>query len=116
MNFDAKAIIADEIPNMRTAVEDYTQDVETEIQKIKDYEIETGDGIYGATQVQKVNEYIKKTCEEIGAIVRYFDEFQEALDQVGSAYEAKQANIEVSEVAAHQVADPEDLIKVNRME
>ncbi len=116
MNFDAKAIVADEIPNMRTAVEDYTQSVEAEIQKIKDYEIETGDGIYGATQVQTVNDYIKRTCEEIGAIVRYFDEFQEALDQVGAAYESKQANIKVSEVATHQEADPEDLIKVNRME
>lgn len=116
MNFDVKAIIAEEIPNMRTAVEDYTQSVEEEIQKIKDYEIETGDGIYGAVQVQTVNEYIKKTCDEIGAIVRYFDEFQTALDQVGAAYESKQANIKVNDVATHQEADAEDLIKVNRMD
>lgn len=113
---DTKAIIADEIPNMQAAIETYTTNVEAEINTIKSYEINTGDGVYGAAQIQKVDEYIKKTCEEIGKIVRYFDEFQSALDEVGAAYEAQQANISVSNVQEHREADADDLIKVNRME
>lgn len=116
MKFDTKAIIAGEIPNMKSAIEKYTQNVETEISRISSYQVNTGDGFYGAAQIQKVDEYINKTCEEIGKIVRYFDEFQAALDQVEAAYDAQQANINVSEVQAHKEADPEGLIKVNRME
>lgn len=116
MNFDIKAIKAEKISTMQSAVEEYTTTVEAEIEKIKSYEINTGDGVYGAAQIQKVDGYIEETCKEIGSIVRYFDTFKEALATVGAAYEAQQAAVKVNDVEKHKEADPEDLIKVNRME
>lgn len=116
MNFDIKAIKAEKIPTMQSAVEEYTTNVEAEIEKIRNYEVNTGDGVYGSAQIERVDSYIEETCKEIGSIVRYFDAFKEALTTVGAAYEAQQAAVKVNDVETHKQADPEDLIKVNRME
>lgn len=116
MNFDIMAIKADELDNMSNAVENYTVAVEDEIKKIRDYEINAEGGVYGAAQVQSVNNYISKTCDEIGKIVRYFDEFKEALTKVNEAYEAKQQTIKINDVEAHQEPNEEELINVNRMD
>ena len=113
--FDTMAIKYEEVPNMRNAIEKYTTEVEDHLNKIKGYEINAGDGVYGEAQIKTVDSYIDETATQINAIVRHFDEFKDALNEVQAAYESKQAAISVSEVQ-NAPADAGDLIHVNKMD
>ena len=112
--YDIMAIKYDEVANMQNAIESYISDVESHIQKIKDFKVEDYDGVYGTNQIETINNYINETGVQINAIVRHFDDFKDALSEVQAAYESQQAAITVSEV---EVApeDAGDLININKM-
>lgn len=112
---DTMAIKYDEIPNMQNAIETYTTTVEEHLEKIKGYQITNESGVYGAAQIATIDAYIDNTAIQINAIVRHFDEFKEALNEVQSAYETQQASISVSDVESAP-EDAGDLINVNKME
>ena len=112
---DTRAIKGDKVPDMQNAIEEYTLRVEDGLNAIKGFEITPDSGFYGNEQVKIVDGYIDETCTEINAIVRYFDEFKEALAQVGEAYAAEEGKVNPGEVEAHQEAS-DDMITVNRMD
>ena len=112
---DTKAIKYEQIVPMQNAIETYTVEVETHLNKIKGFAIGATDGVYGAVQAQTVDQYIDQTCEQINKIVRHFDEFKVALNDVQAAYESKQAAVSVGSVA-EAAPDAGDLINVNKME
>lgn len=111
---DTMAIDGAQVSDMKSAIESYTLKVEEDLSNIKAYEINAGDGVYGINQVDNINTYIENTCTEINAIVRYFDEFQEALHQVSIEYINQQGKINPGDVSAHKTAS-DDMITVNRM-
>ena len=114
--FDDKAIAYDEIPNMKSAIENYTANVESHLEQIKGDDITVEDGVYGGSQIAMVNAYIEATCKEINTIVRYFDDFQKKLDEVQAEYEKKQSAVSLGEVEAAKEADPSEMVTVNHME
>lgn len=111
---DTMAIKYDEIPNMQAAIESYMTTVEDYLNRIKTYEIQYSDGVYGAQQIATIDGYIDETAAQINSIVRHFDEFKEKLMEVKAAYESQQAAIGVSAVEAAP-ADQGDLVNVNKM-
>ena len=113
---DITAFKYDELDNMKNTIETYTVEVENHLNKIKAYNLEYKDGVYGAEQIGIVKGYLNDTATQINTIVRYFEEFQKALDQVKAAYETKQANIKVDAVETAKPADADDLVSVNPME
>ena len=93
----------------------YLQPVETAIANIKAFEIGSDSGFYGTAQCTTINGYVSETCEQINKIVRYFDDFKKALDEVAGAYSDQSAATTVGEVEA--AAENEgDLVNVNRMQ
>ena len=102
------------IGTMQTAIETYVTDVEDAIANIKAFEIGSDSGFYGTAQCATINGYVSETCEQINKIVRYFDDFKKALDEVAGAYSDQSAAVTVGEVKA--AAENEgDLVNVNRM-
>lgn len=110
---DIMAINADNAAAMKTAIETYVTEVEAHISKIESYTISAGDGFFGSGEAAAVDNYIAETCTEIGKIVRYFDEFQTALEQVLEDYAAKDAGSSTSAVN-EAAAKRDDMITVNR--
>lgn len=115
-SFDIKALKYEEVPNMQSAIEDYTVNVEEHLNKIKDYEIGSNEGVYGSSQIATVDGYIDDTALQINTIVRYFDDFKAKLEVVQEAYETKQGGIKVEDVEAAKEADEDDMVHVNPME
>ena len=112
---DTRAIDSTQIGNMKTAIENYTLAVEEGIKSIRDYEISEQDGVYGVTQMAKINNYIEETCTEINAIVRYFDKFKEVLSDINVEYINETGRVDPGTVAEHSTEGVDDIITVNRM-
>ena len=55
-SYDNMAIDANQIDNMKSAIEKYTVDVENHLNKISKNDITVGDGVYGAAQIKMVND------------------------------------------------------------
>ena len=112
---DTRAIDSSQIGNMETAIENYTEAVETGIKSIRDYEISEENGVYGSAQMARINNYIEETCTEINAIVRYFDKFKEVLSDISTEYSAESGKIDPGTVTEHSTEGVDDIITVNRM-
>ena len=101
---DTMALNSEYVGTMQSAIETYITDVETAIDS----------GFYGTAQCTTINGYVTETCEQINKIVRYFDDFKKALDEVAGAYSDQSAATTVGEVEV--AAENEgDLVNVNRM-
>lgn len=112
---DNLTLNSEHIGTMQNAIETYITDVETAIENIRAFEIGSDSGFYGTAQCATINGYVTETCEQINKIVRYFDDFKKALDEVAGAYSDQSAAVSVGEVEA--AAENEgDLINVNRMQ
>ena len=112
---DTMALNSEYVGTMQTAIETYIADVETAIGNIKAFEITSDSGFYGTSQCATINGYVTETCEQINKIVRYFDDFKEALDEVAGAYSDQSEATAVGEVKEAAKNDG-DLINVNRMQ
>jgi hypothetical protein len=112
---DTMALNSEYVGTMQQAIETYITDVETAIANIKAFEIGSDSGFYGTAQCTTINGYVSETCEQINKIVRYFDDFKKALDEVAGAYSDQSAATTVGEVEV--AAENEgDLVNVNRMQ
>lgn len=112
---DTMALKSDHVETMQTAIETYIADVETAIGNIKAFEITSDSGFYGTDQCTTINGYVTETCDQINKIVRYFDDFKDALAEVAGAYLDQSAATTVGEVKEAAKNDG-DLINVNRMQ
>lgn len=111
---DTMAINSAQVPAMQNAVETYITDVENCLNSIKAFEVGPESGFYGTAQCTTINGYVTETCEQINQIVRYFDDFKAALDQVAQAYQDQSSAVSVDSVEA-AAKNEGDLITVNRM-
>ena len=113
---DTKAINANEIGNMQSAIESYTTDVESKLKKIKDFKVDTDKGVYGNKQIDTVNSYLDETCKQIGSIVRQFDDFKAVLDKIGGAYDTHQAKVSLGTVAQAKERNEDEFVHVQPMD
>ena len=113
---DTKAINADEVPNMQSKIESYTTTVESKLNKIKEFKVDTDKGVYGNKQIETINNYLDETCKQIGSIVRQFDEFKNVLNTINSAYDTHQAKVTLGPVAQAKERNEDEFVHVQPMD